>query len=127
MTRKSRRIAIILMGAALAVFFVVRIVRWVKAGGPVGFAAGSVASELTGRRVVASSDHLLTRLQLHAMKAATSIDVGGRHVDVAGDEIVVDKAMKFAIPAGSKVIEFIAKGEVLTVLADGKKVREIGR
>jgi hypothetical protein len=127
MSRRRKRIGIALLSAALAAFFVVKTVRWVNSGCPVGFACGSCASELTGRRVVASSDHLLTKLDLHAMKTSTSIDIEGRHVEVAGDQVVIDKATKITIPSACKVIEFVARGEVLTVLADGKRVREMGR
>jgi hypothetical protein len=127
MSRNRKRIGIAFISAALAAFFVVKAVRWVASGCPLGFACGSCASELTGRKVFASSDHLLMNLKLHAMKASTRIDIEGRHVDVAGDQVVIDKTTKFTIPSACKVIEFVAKGEVLTVLADGQRVREMGR
>jgi hypothetical protein len=60
--------------------------RWIASGCPTGFPCGSCQTSLSGRAVVASSDHLLTNISLMGDKDSVVLDVEGRNVVVRGSQ-----------------------------------------
>jgi hypothetical protein len=127
MSMTHKRIGIALLSVVMTVFVVVKTVGWVDAGCPIGFAWRSHGSGLPGRTVIASSDHLLTHLDVHTRQTSVRIYIEGRQVDVAGDQVVIDKGRPITVPSASKLIVIAAKGDALIVYADGEKVAEVGR
>jgi hypothetical protein len=127
MTKSQNRYILIIIALILAtgVFFAGG--RWVSLGFPIGIACGSCESSLSGRRIFASSDHLLTNLGLHSNSTYTILDVEGRHLEVKGDEVTIDKTTKLSVPAGCKSIEFVVKADVLTIWVDGQPIRRMRR
>jgi hypothetical protein len=101
--------------------------RWVSLGFPIGIACGSCESSLSGRRIFASSDHLLTNLGLRTNSTYSILDVEGRHLEVRGDEVTMDTTTKLSLPAGCKSVEFVVKADVLTIWVDGQPIHRMRR
>ena len=127
MTRSQNRYILIIIALILATGVFIAGGRWVSLGFPIGIACGSCESSLSGRRIFASSDHLLTNLGLHSNSAYTILDVEGRHLEVKGDEVTIDKTTKLSLPAGCKSIEFVVKADVLTIWVDGQPIQRMRR
>jgi hypothetical protein len=128
MTPTSRRRWLILIAMVVGLLFLTKSAFWISSGCPLGFALGSCATEITGKRLImASSDHLLDQVGLKADGVTAVIDLGSRQVVVRGDLATVDKATEFVIPVASKQVEFSVRGDRLRVLADGRDVEPAAR
>jgi hypothetical protein len=127
MTTTQKRHIFIIMAMILATgaFFVGG--RWVSLGFPIGIACGSCESSLDDRRIFASSDHLLTNLGLRTNSTSSILDVEGRHIEVKGDDVTIDKTTKVSLPTGCKSIEFVVKADVLTIRVDGQPIQRLPR
>jgi hypothetical protein len=124
-TQKHHILIIMAMILAIGIFFVGG--RWVSSGFPIGIACGSCETSLDGRRIFASSDHLLTKLGLRTNSTSSILDVEGRHIEVKGDNATIDKTTKVSLPTGCKSIEFVVKAVVLTIWVDGQPIQRLRR
>ena len=124
MARARFRVRTVMLLVMLLAVLLATAGRWVVTGCPIGYQCGSCIAFLKGRKIVASSDHLLGNISLETRSDSATLFVEGRQIAVRSDEAVIDGTTSVKIPAACKEIEFTVSRGILEVWADGMPLEQ---
>jgi hypothetical protein len=117
---------LIAVGTILSVLFLAKAAFWIAAGCPTGHeVTSSSVSQGDGRAITTSSDHLLTADTLTGDPENAVLELAGRRIVVKGNEASINGVTRIAFPAACKKREFVVRGKVLQILADGQNIAPI--